>query len=260
VTDSGTGLTTISFKVTNNCRNDTSFVAIGTDGFTRITPRDGGTYTGSLGTYSVAWTDTSGLPGFTSVKFSPNFSGFNNGAMDVFRIVVANFNPNTTIQVSGKTKTQETFSFDFATCPLPPPQPTPTPTPVATPTPTPRATPTPTPRPRSTPTPTPRPRPTPTPTPTPAATPTPTPTPGPITLSASGHKVSGINTVDLTWNGAISTNIDVYRNNALIATVPNSGSYTDSTGDHGRATYTYRVCEAGTGTCSNNATVNFGGQ
>ncbi len=65
--------------------------------------------------------------------------------------------------------------------------------------------------------------------------------------------------MDLTWSPATSTSMDVYRNNALIATVPNTGAYTDSTGQHGRATYTYRVCEAGTLTCSNDATVRFGG-
>ena len=65
--------------------------------------------------------------------------------------------------------------------------------------------------------------------------------------------------MDLTWSGASSANIDVYRNNALIATVPNTGAYTDSTGDHGRATYTYRVCETGTMTCSNEVTLRFGG-
>ena len=65
--------------------------------------------------------------------------------------------------------------------------------------------------------------------------------------------------MDLTWSGATSANIDVYRNGAVIATVPNTGAYTDSTGNHGRATYTYRVCEAGTLTCSNDATVRFGG-
>ena len=63
--------------------------------------------------------------------------------------------------------------------------------------------------------------------------------------------------MDLTWSPATSTSMDVYRNNALIATVPNTGAYTDSTGQHGRATYTYRVCEAGTLTCSNDATVRF---
>ena len=101
------------------------------------------------------------------------------------------------------------------------------------------------------------PTPTPTPTATPTATPTPTPTPGPITLSAAKRKVGGINTVRLTWSGATSANIDVYRNGSLIATVPNTGTYTDSTGDTGRAQYIYHVCEAGTSTCSNDVTVRF---
>jgi serine protease len=64
--------------------------------------------------------------------------------------------------------------------------------------------------------------------------------------------------VRLTWSGATSTHIDVYRNGAPpIATVPNTGHYTDSTGDTGRASYRYRVCEAGTSTCSNDATKRF---
>jgi N-acetylneuraminic acid mutarotase len=88
-------------------------------------------------------------------------------------------------------------------------------------------------------------------------TPTPTPTPRPITLSGTGRKVGGINTVRLTWSGATSTNIDVYRDRALIVTTANDGSYTDSTGDTGRARYTYEACEAGTSTCSNNARVTF---
>lgn len=61
----------------------------------------------------------------------------------------------------------------------------------------------------------------------------------------------------LTWDGATSTDIDVYRDGTLIITTPNDGSYTDSTGDTGRARYTYEVCEAGTSTCSNNAKVTF---
>ena len=78
-----------------------------------------------------------------------------------------------------------------------------------------------------------------------------------IHLQASGRKVGGINTVLLTWSGTTSANTDVYRNGALIVTTVNNGSYRDSTGDTGRARYTYRVCEAGTDTCSNNARVTF---
>ena len=141
--------------------------------------------------------------------------------------------------------------------------PTPTPTATArfTPTPTPTATatstPTPTPTPRATPTATPSATPTPTPAPTPTATPT--PTPGPSTLTARGYKVRGRHTVDLSWTGATSSNVDIYRNGVLIVITPNDGFYTDSPGGRGRATYTYRVCNAGSQTCSNQATVNFGG-
>ena len=78
-----------------------------------------------------------------------------------------------------------------------------------------------------------------------------------IHLRASGHKVGGINTMRLSWSGATSSNIDVYRDGIVVATVPNTGSYTDSTGDTGRARYTYKVCEAGTLTCSNEVTVRF---
>jgi len=96
-----------------------------------------------------------------------------------------------------------------------------------------------------------------TPTPTPTPTATPTPTPGPITLSASGKKVGGINTSRLTWSGAISNNVDVNRNGIVIAAVPNTGTYIDSTGTTGQASFTYKVCEAGTQTCSNQVTVRF---
>jgi len=65
--------------------------------------------------------------------------------------------------------------------------------------------------------------------------------------------------VDLVWSGATSTNVDIYRNGVVIATVPsNPGSYTDNTGQKGRATFTYQVCEAGTQNCSNQVTVRFG--
>ena len=79
----------------------------------------------------------------------------------------------------------------------------------------------------------------------------------PITLSAAKRKVGGIYTVRLTWSGATSTNIDVYRNGVVVATVANTGTYTDSTGDTGRARYTYKVCEAGTSSCSNDVIVTF---
>jgi hypothetical protein len=120
---------------------------------------------------------------------------------------------------------------------------------------------TPTPTPTATFTPTPTPSATFTPTPTPSATftPTPTPTPVQITLHARGYKVHGLQTVDLFWSGPTSGAIDIYRNGVLIITVPNDGgAYTDHINRNGRGTYTYRVCIAGTGNCSNEVTVRFG--
>jgi hypothetical protein len=80
---------------------------------------------------------------------------------------------------------------------------------------------------------------------------------GPITLSAAKRKVGGVNTVRLTWSGATSTGIDVYRDGLLVAQTTNDGRYEDSTGDTGRARYVYKVCEGGTQTCSNEVTVTF---
>lgn len=80
---------------------------------------------------------------------------------------------------------------------------------------------------------------------------------GPIQLSAQKKKLAGINTVRLTWTGAISNNVDVYRNGVVVATTANDGRYDDSTGDTGRAQYMDRVCEEGTQNCSNTVTVKF---
>ena len=64
--------------------------------------------------------------------------------------------------------------------------------------------------------------------------------------------------MDLSWSGATSGTVDIYRNGSKIATVPSTpGFYTDSPGGRGHATYTYRVCNAGTNTCSNQVTVTF---
>ncbi|MFN2615045.1 MAG: S8 family serine peptidase [Actinomycetota bacterium] len=78
-----------------------------------------------------------------------------------------------------------------------------------------------------------------------------------LTLSAAGRKVKGLESVDLSWSGA-STSVDVFRNGTRVATATaNDGAYTDDTNHKGAATYTYQVCNTGTSTCSNSATVTF---
>ncbi|MDQ3665438.1 MAG: S8 family serine peptidase [Acidobacteriota bacterium] len=80
---------------------------------------------------------------------------------------------------------------------------------------------------------------------------------GGITLSAVGYKVQGLQRADLEWSGATSTNVDVFRNNVKITTTLNDGLHTDMINNRGGGSYTYRVCNEGTTTCSNNATVTF---
>lgn len=78
-----------------------------------------------------------------------------------------------------------------------------------------------------------------------------------FSLTATGYKVRGLQKADLEWSGATSTDVDVHRDGALIATTANDGFYTDNIDQRGPGSYTYQVCEAGTSTCSNEATVEF---
>ncbi|MEX2467698.1 MAG: PKD domain-containing protein, partial [Gemmatimonadota bacterium] len=78
-----------------------------------------------------------------------------------------------------------------------------------------------------------------------------------INLSATGYKVRGVQHADLSWSGATSTNVDIYRNGTVVATTANDGAYTDSINNRGGGSYTYQICEAGTSTCSNEVTVTF---
>ncbi len=80
---------------------------------------------------------------------------------------------------------------------------------------------------------------------------------GGIVLSATGYKVQGRQHADLTWSGATSSSVDVFRNNVKITTTANNGAYTDAIGQRGGGSYTYRICEAGSSVCSNQVTVSF---
>jgi hypothetical protein len=74
----------------------------------------------------------------------------------------------------------------------------------------------------------------------------------------SAYKVRGLQKADLTWSGAASTSIDVYRNGVKRATVANNGFYTDNIDVRGGGSYTYRIAEAGnTSDFSNEVTVSF---
>lgn len=80
---------------------------------------------------------------------------------------------------------------------------------------------------------------------------------GGISLTVTGYKVKGVQTADLAWGGATSTSVDIFRNGSKIVTTANDGAHTDNIGLKGGGTHTYRVCEAGTSTCSPDVTVSF---
>ena len=80
---------------------------------------------------------------------------------------------------------------------------------------------------------------------------------GGITLSTNGYKVRGRQTVDLTWSGAVGTQVNVFRDGVLITTTNNDGAYTDNIGAVGGGSYVYQVCETDGSACSNESTVTF---
>lgn len=80
---------------------------------------------------------------------------------------------------------------------------------------------------------------------------------GGFELTGVARKAKGTWNVNLSWSGSSAGNIDVFRNNSKLATVSNSGKYTDATGLRGSASFSYQVCNAGTTTCSNTITVSF---
>lgn len=83
------------------------------------------------------------------------------------------------------------------------------------------------------------------------------PAPDNITLTARGYKTGKTPKVDLTWSGSSAANVDVFRNGVKIVTTPNDGLHTDALARGSTGTFTYKVCNASTTTCSPNASVVF---
>jgi hypothetical protein len=77
----------------------------------------------------------------------------------------------------------------------------------------------------------------------------------PISLEAVGT-TSGPGRVTLTWSGATTTTVDIYRNGTTLLTTANDGSHVDSVS---AGTYLYRVCNVGSMTfCSADVNVVVG--
>ena len=78
-----------------------------------------------------------------------------------------------------------------------------------------------------------------------------------LQLQVLAYKVKGLQHADLSWSGATSTNVDVFRNGVKVTTTPNDGAHMDNIGAKGGGSYTYTVCEAGTSTCSPVVSVSY---
>ena len=78
----------------------------------------------------------------------------------------------------------------------------------------------------------------------------------PISLTARGYKLKGLERVDLSWTGPVGASFDVSRNGTRIATVQTT-AYTDQINQKGSGTYTYKVCAAEFASCSDPVTVSF---
>ena len=76
-------------------------------------------------------------------------------------------------------------------------------------------------------------------------------------MTATGYKVRGLQRVALTWSGAATSSVDLYRDGVLILTTANDGAETDALNKKGTAAYTYVLCEVGTSVCSSPISVRF---
>jgi hypothetical protein len=78
-----------------------------------------------------------------------------------------------------------------------------------------------------------------------------------IVLEGVGFILGGKSVVDLAWSGAVSADVELWRDGVLIDTTPNDGFYRDNLGRGVTGSFTYRVCEPGGSECSNTVTIIF---
>jgi subtilisin family serine protease len=79
------------------------------------------------------------------------------------------------------------------------------------------------------------------------------PPPSSIVLTVTGSKVKGDWTANLSWTGAGTGSIQIFRNGALIGTVSNTTTAADS--GKGSLANTWQVCEVASSVCSNSVTL-----
>ena len=82
--------------------------------------------------------------------------------------------------------------------------------------------------------------------------------PSGITLTGSVRKVKNLRYVDLSWSPTKpDASVDIFKDAELLIVTDNDGDYTDGPFPKGVSSATYKVCEVGTTTCSNEVTVSW---
>jgi len=83
------------------------------------------------------------------------------------------------------------------------------------------------------------------------------PTPGDVVISIDSVSVNrgGRMTLDLSWSGTNTDNVQIKRNGNIVATTANDGAWRDSVRKAAGKTFTYQVCETGGGDCSEEVAV-----
>jgi len=78
-----------------------------------------------------------------------------------------------------------------------------------------------------------------------------------IVLTADPWKDGPRRRGDLQWTGAATTRIEVYRDGTPVTSTMNDGVHRDTLPANATGSFQYRVCEIGTGRCSNPVTITF---
>jgi subtilisin family serine protease len=76
-------------------------------------------------------------------------------------------------------------------------------------------------------------------------------------LAVRAYKVQGRKRADLTWSGATTSSVDVFRDGVKVTTVSNTGSWTHITNQNGGGSHTYQLKEVGGSKVSNSVTVTY---
>jgi hypothetical protein len=78
-----------------------------------------------------------------------------------------------------------------------------------------------------------------------------------ITLGVTAYKVKGVKYADLAWSPTKDGTVDISRNGNPLLRRPTTAPTPTGLNSKGGGSATYKVCEAGTTTCSNEVTVTW---